>query len=140
MLIYPALYPDGIHINNRIHRIQGSILPNLDLVINRIGNCLDKGRGILNTSDFQQVCLDLSGGHSSRIELDYLVIKTGESDFSFGDDNGLKTTVSISWDFNGHFGKNALEGFAGLADAGISAFGGNGTMFLMSKVDGHLSL
>ena len=66
--ICPALYPDGIHIDNRIHGIQKPILPDLDLVIYGIGNSRDQGGRNLNTIDFLQVSLDLSGGHSPGIE------------------------------------------------------------------------
>lgn len=84
--------------------------------------------------------LNIASRHAPRIQSDDLVVKTGKAALTFGQDDRLKAGITITG--NGYIEptKIPFDAFPVTAIAGVAGMIGHGSIFMMAKMLGHLSL
>ena len=86
------------------------------------------------------VALDFAHRHATRVERQDFLVKACPAGLVLGDDLGLKAAVTVARDFYGQFAKVAFKGFLALSIAGVASWVGNGVVFGVTQVFGHLGL
>src|SRR5439155_22147171 len=80
----------GVEVDDRVERLQGPVLPRLDVVEDRVGDLGDQLRADLGAVDLGQVALDLADRQPARVERDDLLVEADPARLALGDDLGLE--------------------------------------------------
>src|SRR5262245_62018855 len=84
--------------------------------------------------------LDLSGGHSTRVERDDLVVEAVKPSLPLLDELRIELPVAVTRDLDRDLALLAFERLARLAIAGIAGVSSFGRVLLVAEMMGHLSV
>jgi hypothetical protein len=90
LTLLPDFHHNRIQGNNRVDRIQGSVLPDFAVFFHRLGDVGNQSGGNLDPLKVLPLGLDVASRHA--IQGDDLVIKPLESGLSLGNQDRLKLT------------------------------------------------
>ena len=88
--------PDSIDVEDRIHLVERTRLPSLDLVDHDIGDVRDQFPRCVHSVHFPQMRLDIPGRHATRVQRQDHVIDIADPPRPLRHDRGLERAVPVT--------------------------------------------
>ena len=115
-----------VEIDHRVERLEGTLLPDQDLVGDVVGDLADRFPRQFGPDGGHQVMLDVADRHPARIQADDHVVEATEASGPFRDQPRGERPVPIPRDREVDLADLGLDRFRGVTVPGVHVLGGVG--------------